>query len=315
MIPSEITIIGGAHIDRRGRIFGDTVPAASNPGCWIEEAGGGGFNAACALARLGHSPTVISMRGGDAAAQTVEDAAKEAGVVYRPLTFLDRTTPSYTAILSADGNLVIALADMALYDLFTPRRLQMRDIREQLGASSLVLTDANLPTETLTALGDRLKELSCPLAAVAISPAKVVRFRPSLPNLTFLFMNEAEAIALSGAHPSAPEHWPDIMRGMGLRGGFITRGSDVAIAWNLDEAYRIAPPPVEQIGDVTGAGDAFCAGALHAFSQGAGLAEMLKTGTANARLAVMSSQAAPTQISPQSLFDSAALVPEPEKLA
>ncbi|OKP63051.1 carbohydrate kinase, partial [Ensifer adhaerens] len=126
MTQADIAVFGGAHIDRRGRISGTTAPGSSNPGSWFEEAGGGGFNAARNLARLGHSVRMISTRGGDAAGEMVTAAAAAAGVIDSPLTFLDRQTPSYTAILENDGNLVIALADMELYRLFSPRQLQRR---------------------------------------------------------------------------------------------------------------------------------------------------------------------------------------------
>ena len=43
-----------------------------------------------------------------------------------------------------------------------------------------------------------LQARGMPLAAIAISPAKVVRLRPLLPILAALFMNEAEALALTG---------------------------------------------------------------------------------------------------------------------
>ena len=49
-------------------------------------------------------------------------------------------------------NLVIALADMELYRLFSPRRLQQRAMREAVAAAGFMLTDANLPAETLAAL-------------------------------------------------------------------------------------------------------------------------------------------------------------------
>ena len=62
---TNVLVCGGAHADRRGRIAGHTVPGASNPGAWFSEAGGGGFNAARNLARLGHAVTLISPRGGD----------------------------------------------------------------------------------------------------------------------------------------------------------------------------------------------------------------------------------------------------------
>jgi sugar/nucleoside kinase (ribokinase family) len=108
----KILVLGGAHIDRRGRIAGETAPGASNPGSWFEEPGGGGFNAARNLARLGFDVTMISPRGGDPIGEMVSEAADFAGISDRPFVFLDRKTPSYTAIIEKDGNLVIALADM-----------------------------------------------------------------------------------------------------------------------------------------------------------------------------------------------------------
>ena len=168
----KILVLGGAHIDRRGMIETETAPGASNPGSWMEEAGGGGFNAARNLSRLGFQVRIIAPRGGDVTGEAVAEAARQAGVEDTPFTFLDRRTPSYTAILERDGNLVIALADMDLYKLFTPRRLKVRAVREAITASDILLCDANLPEDTLAALGLVARACEKPLAAIAISPAK-----------------------------------------------------------------------------------------------------------------------------------------------
>ena len=66
-VTKKILVLGGAHIDRRGRILAETAHGASNPGTWFEEPGGGGFNAARNLSRLGFTVRLISPRGGDAA--------------------------------------------------------------------------------------------------------------------------------------------------------------------------------------------------------------------------------------------------------
>ena len=65
MTDRTILVMGGAHVDRRGRIAGETAPGASNPGAWFVEAGGGAFNAARNLSRLGHRVRLVSPRGGD----------------------------------------------------------------------------------------------------------------------------------------------------------------------------------------------------------------------------------------------------------
>ncbi|OBZ92389.1 carbohydrate kinase [Pararhizobium polonicum] len=315
MTGRTVSIFGGAHIDRRARISGVTAPGSSNPGTWFEEAGGGGFNAARNLARLGLEVRMISPRGGDAAGETVALAATAAGVIDCPFIFLDRQTPSYTAILENDGNLVIALADMDLYRLFSPRRLQQRAMREIVSESDLIVTDANLPQETLASLIGRATQESKPVAAIAISPAKVVRLAASLSGLSFLFMNEAEARALTGSDGADAAEWPALLRAAGLSGGVITRGGKPAIAFQGGQTVTVAPPTLDTLGDVTGAGDALAAGFLSAFLRGEPLDLCLRCGVAAAGITVRSPLAVSEKMSLGMLEEAIRLVPPAEILS
>ncbi len=313
MTAKRIVVIGGAHVDRRGRIFGDTRPGASNPGAWFEEAGGGGFNAARALSLLGHDVTMVSVAGGDSGATLVEAAAARTGVTLNGFTFLDRQTPSYTAILEADGNLVIALADMALYDLMTARRLKVNWLRDTLANADFILCDANLPAETIAMLTADARAHEIPTAAIGISPAKIVRLVPSLHTLDFVFMNEAEARTLAG--PDCEAHdWPKRLGERGLKGGAITRGMKPALLWRDGRTVTLAPPPVETIGDVTGAGDAFAAGAIDAFLAAGDISDMIQQATELARITVQSPLAVAENVNRQLLSEVLALVPQPEML-
>ncbi|MBW0370457.1 carbohydrate kinase family protein [Ensifer adhaerens] len=315
MTQADIAVFGGAHIDRRGRISGTTAPGSSNPGSWFEEAGGGGFNAARNLARLGHSVRMISTRGGDAAGEMVTAAAAAAGVIDSPLTFLDRQTPSYTAILENDGNLVIALADMELYRLFSPRQLQRRALREVIAASKLVLTDANLPEETIAALAQSAAGNRRIVAGIAVSPAKVIRYRPCLSHLSFLFMNESEARALTGKEAAEAEEWPALLRGLGINGGVVTRGGRAVVAFEGDSACVVVPPALPALADVTGAGDALASGFLSARLAGRNIADCLRHGIAAAGLTLRSPLAASEEMSAANLEQALALVPTPQMLS
>ncbi|KQX50464.1 MULTISPECIES: carbohydrate kinase family protein [unclassified Ensifer] len=315
MTQADIAVFGGAHIDRRGRISGTTAPGSSNPGSWFEEAGGGGFNAARNLARLGHSVRMISTRGGDAAGEMVTAAAAAAGVIDSPLTFLDRQTPSYTAILENDGNLVIALADMELYRLFSPRQLQRRALREVIAASKLVLTDANLPEETIAALAQSAAGNRRIVAGIAVSPAKVIRYRPCLSHLSFLFMNESEARALTGKEAAEAEEWPALLRGLGINGGVVTRGGRAVVAFEGDSACVVVPPALPALADVTGAGDALASGFLSARLAGRDIADCLRHGIAAAGLTLRSPLAASEEMSAANLEQALALVPAPQMLS
>ncbi|CUX12435.1 carbohydrate kinase family protein [Agrobacterium fabrum] len=311
----KILVLGGAHIDRRGMIETETAPGASNPGSWMEEAGGGGFNAARNLSRLGFEVRIIAPRGGDVTGEVVAEAARQAGVEDTPFTFLDRRTPSYTAILERDGNLVIALADMDLYKLFTPRRLKVRAVREAIIASDFLLCDANLPEDTLTAVGLIARACEKPLAAIAISPAKAVKLKAALGDIDILFMNEAEARALTGETAENVRDWPNILRKAGLSGGVVTRGASEVVAFNGTEKAILHPPLIREVKDVTGAGDAMASGYLAAIAEGKTIREALRQGAAAAAITVQSSFATSQDLSKDSVEAMLGLVPQAEMLA
>jgi sugar/nucleoside kinase (ribokinase family) len=191
---------------------------------------------------------MISPRGGDPTGEMVSEAADYAGIDDRPFVFLDRKTPSYTAIIERDGNLVIALADMDLYRMFVPRRLSIRSVRDAFAATDFIVFDANLPEDTLAAIVARAKALGKPVGAIAISPAKVVKLKRCMQGIDYLFLNEAEAAALTGERPNDPAHWPSLLGDTGLKGGVVTRGQRELIAFANGRVVALQPADVERCG-------------------------------------------------------------------
>lgn len=281
---ARILAIGGAHMDRKGWLDGPHRPGASNPGRWDDEPGGGAFNAARNLARLDHQVTLVSPRGGDAAANQVAEAACAAGIEDCPLTFLDRATPSYSAILEPDGNLVTAIADMALYDLVPARRLLTSRLGARLDRTDLMLLDANLPEDALTGLCSAASKRNIPVAAIAISPAKVVRLKPGLPNLALLAMNRSEAQALTGPQTNDPPDLHDALIKTGLKAALVSAGAGPVMAFADGDSVNLVPPPLDHLRDVTGAGDALASGYLDGLLSGGSISNNLTRGIALARL-------------------------------
>lgn len=289
---SRIIAVGGAHVDRRGRVDADFVPGASNPGRMREEVGGGVFNAARVAAALGASVSLMSVRGGDAAGEAVASAVQRAGVLDLSAIFLDRATPSYTAILDRDGEVIAALADMDLYEVAFPKQLRRSKLREVVAQADAVLCDANLPAAALETLCRSAGEK--PVFAIAISPAKAPRLAGVLGSLRALFMNAREAAALAGNPGGAPRQNLSALQSLGLKSGFMTQGSGAALAFDGETMVELEPPAVQAIADVTGAGDALAAGAMMALLDGRPLAEALREGMAAATLKLRSASAAPS---------------------
>lgn len=312
---ARILAIGGAHIDRKGWLSAPHRPGASNPGHWQSEAGGGAFNAARNLARLGHHVTLVAPRGGDAAAEMVASAADEAGIEDCPLTFLDRATPSYSAILEPDGNLVTALADMALYDFVPARRLLTSRLRRRLDEADLLLMDSNLPESALAAMAEVASMRGLPLAVIAVSPAKVVRWRRSLARIACLAMNEAEAAALTGTRAQTPDQWQSLLGSAGLAGGLVTSGAGPVAAFaslpSGPASTMLLPPPLGHLEDVVGAGDALASGYLDGWLSGGAIEDNLARGIALARLTAVVRGPVRQDLSPELLAEALAAMPKP----
>ncbi|MEQ1954353.1 carbohydrate kinase family protein [Mesorhizobium sp. CN2-181] len=304
--------IGGAHIDRRGQLSVDFVPGASNPGTMREDVGGGTFNALRNAVQRGVGGSLLSVRGGDASGVTVASAIAAAGIRDLSVTFLDRRTPSYTALLDRHGDVVAALADMGLYDLVFAKQLRRASVRAAIAQADAIFTDANLSGDALARL-PKLVE-GKPIFAIAISPAKVLRLKEILPALSCLFLNTREAAALTGLSPDA--HAPamlDRLRTLGLRRAVLSKGPNPVHVLDGDRTFSITPPAPRSIADVTGAGDALAGATSAAMLRGLPFADAVREGMAAALLALESADAAPV-LSSATFKAALALVPTAETL-
>src|SRR6478735_1169390 len=168
-----VVVIGGANMDVKARSARAAVPATSNPGTGSMAAGGVGRNIAENLARLGTRTHLVAAIGSDGLGDQVLAATSAAGVHVEHVRRSARATGTYTAVLDADGELVVAVADMAATDELGPDHVVAA--RDLVAAASLVVLDGNLATATLdTALdlaaqaGTRtvLEPVSVPKAAL-----------------------------------------------------------------------------------------------------------------------------------------------------
>jgi sugar/nucleoside kinase (ribokinase family) len=309
----KLLAIGGAHVDRRGQVSGIYVPGASNPGHMSEDIGGGVFNALRNAVQRGVDASLMSVRGADAAGENVARTIGEAGIRDLSVVFLDRASPSYTALIDRDGEVIAGLADMALYELAFARQLRRSKAREEVAAADAILTDANLPADALA----RVAELAGgkPLFAVAISPAKVVRLQEVLPRLTCLFMNlrEAAGLAATGADGGASEIAARL-RAAGLGSGVVTDGGNAVTGFDADGIFAIMPPKPTSVADATGAGDALAGATVAAMMYGKPLRQALREGIAAALLTIGSPKAV-AAISDKALAETLELVPQPQAVA
>src|SRR5579883_1855130 len=112
-----IACIGAANVDWRGVVRGAATLGTSNHGDVSLDFGGVARNVAVNLARLGCRVSICSRIGDDDLGGRVVDHLRETGVSTTAVARSGTSpTASYIAILESNGELVIGLDDMKVYD-------------------------------------------------------------------------------------------------------------------------------------------------------------------------------------------------------
>ena len=262
----------------------------SNPVAGERAFGGVARNVAENLARLRLSVSLLSLVGDDEAGRAVLAHTAGAGVDVGACTVLPgKRTAEYVAVLQPDGELLLALADMAIFDAFTPELLEGRL------NGDLVFADCNLPAQTLEALIAQGRHASLRLALDAVSVPKSARLPRDLRGVDLLFLNRDQAAALTGG--GEPAEMVGALRGRGVRSVVLTLGPGGTIV--AGERVWQLPAPRAQVVDVTGAGDALIAGTLYGLLRGAALPAAAELGMNAARLTLESAQSVSPGLSPE----------------
>ena len=260
--------IGAAHLDRIARAHGAVTLGSSNPATVATAPGGVARNVAETLARLGSSVALVSRISDDEAGRIVLAATRDAGVDVSAVEIVaDAPTAGYTALLDPAGGLVVAFADMAIYDGFDGERAAAAA-----SAASHWFVDANLPEPAGTFL-----------AADAVSVAKSGRLRPILPAIDLLFVNRDEARALTGIDD--PVEAAARLHVIGVGAIVLTLGPGGALVADGNGYEPLAASPAE-IRDVTGAGDALIGATLDGLGRRLPLVAAVRLGLVAAAVTV-----------------------------
>ena len=288
---SEIVCIGAMNLDRKYFLKDRLKAGTSNPVISSQSMGGVARNVSENLGRLGLDVSLVSLAGNDKEFDWIRQQSQPYINFQYVQNLSNYPTGSYTAVIDPNGEMTLALADMEIYDQMTLSWIQQYQTAFSL-AKALVL-DLNPPLAVVEYVINFARQTKTPLYLIPVSGPKMARLPKDLTGVTGMIVNLDE----SQTYFSLKDNDRDLAKiaqlwmGTGLEQIVLTHGSQPS--YYLDrtgQTFSIKPPQVDQVVEVTGAGDAFSAGMIYAWIKGYPADRALELAMANANLCIQSRQ-------------------------
>ena len=300
-----VVVVGGANVDVKARSSAPAAAATSNPGHAAMSAGGVGRNVAENLARLGVRTHLVTAIGRDPLGDSLLRETMAAGVL---VEFVHRTaepTGTYTAVLDSNGELVVAVSDMAATDALSPADIDAA--RGVIGAAGLVVLDGNLSARTLTYARDIAGAAGVRTVLEPVSVPKAAALAPSLSSDRPLYAvtpNRDELAALTGLPTRTDRHVraaADDLHARGVELVWVRLGRSGSLLSTAGAGAVALPAVAAEVTDVTGAGDAMLAAFCYAVLDGRDPVAAARVGHAAAALTVASEHTVRPDLTPRLL--------------
>jgi len=289
-----VVVIGGANLDIKARSLAAAVPGTSNPGVSTTTPGGVARNVAENLARLGTPTHLIAAFGDDPHGALLLEDARAAGIRLEHVHRSTHPTGTYTAILDADGELVLAVADMTATDRLSPEHLT--PARDLITHAALLILDGNLSADTAAHVLDLAHDAGVRAILDPVSVPKAARLAdllaPDRP-LYAVTPNRDELRTLTGQDVDTDEGLraaAGTLHRRGVRHVWVRLGGQGSILSTDGAAPQLIPVQRRAATDVTGAGDAMLAAFAHALLAGHDPHDAARYGHAAAALTIESSR-------------------------
>lgn len=298
-----VVVVGGANVDIKARSAAPATQHTSNPGHGSMTPGGVARNVAENLARLGTRTHLIAAVGRDALGDNLLAQTSAAGVRVEFVQRSDRPTGTYTAILDSDGELIVAVADMAATDDLGPEHVNQA--REVIATAGLLVLDGNLSPAVLEYALDlaRTAEVRTILEPVSVPKAKLASTLVTTERPLFAVTpNRDELTALTGLPTRTDRQLRlavDSLHQRGVQHVWVRLGGQGSLLSSAPGDAMQIPAVATTVQDVTGAGDSSLAAFCHALIEGHTPVEAARFGHAAAALTIASSHTVRPDLTPR----------------
>jgi pseudouridine kinase len=298
-----VVVIGGANVDIKARSRDRVRPATSNPGWASMTPGGVGRNVAENLARLGVRTFLVSAIGRDALGDNLLSQTVAAGVRCEYVQRTELATGTYTAVLDRDGELIVAVSDMAAVDALGTATVNAA--RDVISAAGLLVLDGNLAVSALTHASDLAAAAQVRTILEPVSVPKAARIASSISADRPLFAvtpNRDELAALTGLPTRTDKQLQkaaDSLHGRGVAQVWVRLGARGSLLSSAGDGTSWLPAGPATVADVTGAGDAMLAAFCYAVLNDEDPIEAARYGQAAAILTLASPHTVRPDLTPR----------------
>ena len=243
-------------------------------------------NIAHNLALLGARTQLLTVFGGDLFGGLLHDYCKQQGMDVH-LSERENALRSgvYLCINNHGGEMIAAVADTECIRAITPEWLSKRS--GEINLSDFVVADTNISEDAIRWL---MENVTAPLFIDGVSTTKAHRVvnalrNSKLPYLHSLKLNLKEALAVTetATYARAAQE----LLNMGVAHVYITLGAEGVYCRNAAEEWLFPALPGEVV-NTTGAGDAFLAGVVYAYTKNIPFPKTAQYGLMAARATLMS---------------------------
>ncbi len=284
-----VVVIGGANMDILGTPSHNLIMEDSNPGTISLSSGGVGRNIAENLAYMDLDVKLLTAIGNDVYGSKLSSQTNEAGVDTHYIKISDHyPTSLYMSILDEKGDMKVALSHMDITN--TIDRAYIRKHKSLIEKAVLLILDLNLPEATIEYVMETFHDQRIIIDTVSVT--KSAKIKPYLHNVYAIKPNRKEAEAILETSLSSDKDIESALFSLkekGVKEPMISLGPS-GIAFIENNKMKIAKPPLVDVINANGAGDAFTAGISYGLYHQMPLAETINFAQAAAGAALHSKE-------------------------
>lgn len=251
----KFLVAGSAHLDILARPHTESSHK-DRIGEVSIEVGGTACNVAFCLLKIGADVRLLTAWSDASTSKLMAGHIVASGVDLIADEIPGMPLAAFVAQLTADGDLNSAVSAMPVEN----HHFDRNRIEQAMDGVDCVIIEANLRANTMREMAVAANRAGIPIYALAVSEDKADRILPCARLLAGAFMNQAEcdrlmrSLAVSTPTEVASALDAPLFVTYGVRGSsvFMPQG----------EVVPIPPPDLQEIANVLGVGDAFCAGMI-----------------------------------------------------